>query len=70
MINSSYLTKSEILEFQQLMKNIMRLELSYSESEDQATRLVMLFELMRSSSGVPLSYKDTVDKYLGRVKNE
>lgn len=57
---SSYLTKEEVIEFQKIFKTVNGVDLDFAQSEDQATRLVMLFEAMGSSSQVPLSEKDIV----------
>lgn len=41
-----YLTEAEVVEFRRLAKKLMNKDLTYSEAEDQGTRLIMLFELI------------------------
>lgn len=50
-----FLSKEEILEFQSLVKKFLHKDLSYSEAEDQATRLIMLFELILHQ---PIDYNE------------
>lgn len=38
------LTPDEIIEFKRLVKEIMNIDLTYEEAEDQATRLFILLE--------------------------
>lgn len=40
------LTDKEIKEFKRLVKKNMKIDLTYTEAEDQGSRLVTLFELL------------------------
>ena len=62
LLEGNYLTKSEVEEFQKLIKEVYNLDLTYPEAEDQGTKLIQLFELMKRFEPIPMSYKDVIDE--------
>jgi hypothetical protein len=47
-IAEGILTKEETLEFQELAKVHMGLDLTFEEAEDQGSRLIQMFELFKT----------------------
>lgn len=62
LFTGGYLTKDEIEEFQKLVKEIMGIDLTYGEAEDQGSRLIMTFEALQKVEPIPMSYKDVIDQ--------